>query len=312
MADRVRTEAFAKALRKLVKPGCTVLDIGSGTGFLAFLARTFGAGRCILIEREPEFVQLSKDIAKTCGITGCEFICADSRSLRKSIAADIIVSETLGNFAYEENTIETIRDARRFLRSGGIMIPQKIRMFAAPVVSDIHWKTITSWDRVGYGIDWSPARRMSINNMYVKTFRPEHLFPAKLWDTVELSTGKPASVRKGDICFDIHRGATFYGLCISWECTLFPGISIATHASAPATHWEQIFLPASAPLPCKKGDTLACVIRSDSHPAVKINVEWDFLTWLFELGRRRADAFLREHFDKLGHQSSVDIEKRFL
>jgi NTE family protein len=44
----------------------------------------------------------------------------------------------------------------------------------------------------------------------------------------------------------------------------------------------------------------------------KVNVEWSFLTRMFELGRRKADAFLRDHFDKLGNQSSVDIEQRFL
>ncbi|WP_072395796.1 patatin-like phospholipase family protein [Hyphomicrobium sp. CS1GBMeth3] len=44
----------------------------------------------------------------------------------------------------------------------------------------------------------------------------------------------------------------------------------------------------------------------------KLNVEWDFLSWLFELGRSRGDAFLRQHFDKLGRQSSVSIEERFL
>jgi NTE family protein len=44
----------------------------------------------------------------------------------------------------------------------------------------------------------------------------------------------------------------------------------------------------------------------------KVNVEWSFLTWLFELGRQQADGFLRDHFDKIGNQSSVDIEQRFL
>jgi NTE family protein len=44
----------------------------------------------------------------------------------------------------------------------------------------------------------------------------------------------------------------------------------------------------------------------------KLNVHWDFLTWLFELGRQRGAAFLHEHFDKLGKQSSVDIKQRFL
>ena len=105
MADRVRTEAFEKALKKVVKPGCTVLDIGSGTGFLAFLAKKFGAGKCILVEREPEFLQMSKEIAKKSSIKDCEFHCSESRDLPASIKADVIVSETLGNFAYEENII---------------------------------------------------------------------------------------------------------------------------------------------------------------------------------------------------------------
>lgn len=44
----------------------------------------------------------------------------------------------------------------------------------------------------------------------------------------------------------------------------------------------------------------------------KLNVEEEFLIWLFELGRKRADDFLREHFDRIGKESSTVIEQRFL
>jgi NTE family protein len=44
----------------------------------------------------------------------------------------------------------------------------------------------------------------------------------------------------------------------------------------------------------------------------KLNVGCDFLKWLFELGRQRADVFLAEHFDKIGKESSTSIEQRFL
>jgi NTE family protein len=44
----------------------------------------------------------------------------------------------------------------------------------------------------------------------------------------------------------------------------------------------------------------------------KLNAELDFLTWFFELGRKRGDAFLREHFDKIGKESSTSIDQRFL
>ena len=32
----------------------------------------------------------------------------------------------------------------------------------------------------------------------------------------------------------------------------------------------------------------------------KLNVGREFLNWLFELGRQRADLFLSGHFDKIG------------
>jgi NTE family protein len=44
----------------------------------------------------------------------------------------------------------------------------------------------------------------------------------------------------------------------------------------------------------------------------KLNVDREFLGWLFDLGRKRADAFLRDHFDKIGKDSSTSIEQRFL
>ena len=44
----------------------------------------------------------------------------------------------------------------------------------------------------------------------------------------------------------------------------------------------------------------------------KVNVSRDFLAWLFELGRKRGDAFLRDHFATIGRDSSISIEQRFL
>ena len=44
----------------------------------------------------------------------------------------------------------------------------------------------------------------------------------------------------------------------------------------------------------------------------KLNVCREFLGWLFELGRARAEIFLRDHFDAIGHESSTSIERRFL
>ncbi len=44
----------------------------------------------------------------------------------------------------------------------------------------------------------------------------------------------------------------------------------------------------------------------------KLNADWDFLTTLHKLGRERAEAFLTQHFDKVGVESSTNMEEKFL
>lgn len=65
-----------------------------------------------------------------------------------------------------------------------------------------------------------------------------------------------------------------------------------------------------------KGMRIHCIDAEDEmrnlRVSSKYNTDCEFLTWLFELGRKRGEAFLREHFDKIGKESSTSIEKRFL
>lgn len=44
----------------------------------------------------------------------------------------------------------------------------------------------------------------------------------------------------------------------------------------------------------------------------KLNADWEFLTRLRDLGRERAEIFLNDHFDKIGHESSTTFEEKFL
>ncbi|MEL6243684.1 MAG: patatin-like phospholipase family protein, partial [Pseudomonadota bacterium] len=44
----------------------------------------------------------------------------------------------------------------------------------------------------------------------------------------------------------------------------------------------------------------------------KLNSEWAFLTHLFEIGRDAADKWLKTNFDRIGHESTVDIRGMFM
>jgi NTE family protein len=46
--------------------------------------------------------------------------------------------------------------------------------------------------------------------------------------------------------------------------------------------------------------------------ASKLNADWDFLTELHTIGRKRADAWLRDDFSKVGIKSSIDIQDKYL
>ncbi|MGH6755465.1 MAG: methyltransferase domain-containing protein, partial [Bradyrhizobium sp.] len=121
LGDTARNAAFHDALKALIEPQrSTVLDIGAGTGFLSFLARRLGAKQATLIEYS-DALELAEELARRNRIDGLSFIKAHSSEVRRKIAVDIVVTETLGNYALEENFLETAIDARRFLKADGVI-----------------------------------------------------------------------------------------------------------------------------------------------------------------------------------------------
>lgn len=294
LADRVRNAAFHEALRRVIVPGeTTVADIGCGTGLLAFLASRLGAREVHCYEHGP-VIHLAERLAKTNRIRNLVFYPEHTTAILDPQPVDVVVSETLGNFAYEENILETLRDARRFLKPGGTLIPHRIEQHVAPVVTDRIQAELTAWDDVGFGLDFAPAKRMSLNNLYVRTVRPEDLLDApdavQCWDRATFGA-RAASVRTGEARWTGRRAATVYGFALWWQCELVPGVTLATGPRDPATHWEQLYLPTLQPVRLARGDELRLRLRSDSS-ADGVTVRW-------QIGHRPAgsDHVLTQRLD---------------
>jgi SAM-dependent methyltransferase len=272
IADRVRNEAFEGALRAVIKKGVTtVADIGTGTGLLALMAVRLGAREVFLYET-AEVAGVAAKVLKANGARNCHLFPCHSTEMVDPPKVDVVVSETLGNYAFEEHIIETLADARqRFLKPGGVLIPRKLEQFVAPVVSDRLHREFAAWDATGF--DLSVAKTMSLNNIYVRTLTANELLEAKAWDAIDLGRDNRAS-RKGDASWKLKAATTIYGFATWWSAELAPGIVLSTAPGAPRTHWEQLYFPLLSPIAAKAGDTVGIALRSRTSAEAGTHVAW--------------------------------------
>jgi SAM-dependent methyltransferase len=276
LADRVRHEAFRAALKQAIKPGnSTVADIGAGTGVLAFFARELGAREVWLYDPGPA-LGLAEVVAARNGIEGLHFEPERSLDVADPPRVDVVVAEVLGNFAYEEDVLETLRDAQRFLKPGGTLIPASITQWVAPVTAERFERDLRSWRDVGFGLDWSDAERLTRNNMYVFPIEPEDLLgeAAVSWDSLDFR-GPIESRRAGRVAWRPRASCEVFGFALWWDCTLAPGVVLSTSPQAPRTHWDQIYLPLLTPLAAAAGDEIALAIESETGGGESgIEVAW--------------------------------------
>jgi len=103
-----------------LKSGETVLDLGSGAGFDAFLSsmKVGKNGRVIGIDMTPEMVEKAIENAQKLGIRNVEFKLGEMEHLPvKDSSIDIIISNCVINLSPDKRTV--FKEAFRVLRTGG-------------------------------------------------------------------------------------------------------------------------------------------------------------------------------------------------
>jgi ribosomal protein L11 methyltransferase len=102
-------------------PGCSVLDVGTGTGVLAFAAKKLGSGLTIGVDNDAVAVELAKECAAENGLDGLEL---SGKTLKEiSGTFDLVLANILANTLIELAPLIAPKVKDRLVMAG-VLVPQ--------------------------------------------------------------------------------------------------------------------------------------------------------------------------------------------
>jgi ubiquinone/menaquinone biosynthesis C-methylase UbiE len=273
LADSVRTDAYQQAIDAAVKPGMTVLDLGTGSGILAMMAARAGAQKVVAVDCDP-IVNLARQIAQSNGFgpERIEFVHGDSRDLAMAGQFDLVITECMGNFFVSDEMALVIIDAKRFLKKDGFFIPQRVDLFVAPAFYP-QLNDVDFWRQEHYGFSYEPALELVLNRAYVAQVAAELLLsePVKL-DCFRFDRMKQDVY--GQVNMEVTRDLTMHGICGWFEAHLTDQVRLSTRPGAATTHWGQTIFPIM-PHALKAGDDLSLTLGINHRGDQVGQIQWE-------------------------------------
>jgi type I protein arginine methyltransferase len=271
ICDRVRTEAFRRAIDSTVRPGDVVLDVGAGSGILSMFAARAGAARVYAVERTTIAV-LAQELAAANGVADIvQLIHGDVMDVELPERVDVIVSEWLGGFGIDEGMLPPVITARdRWLKPGGVMVPRSVVAWTALVHDPYLGETVDFLRDKPYGLSLDPLVEMTVNEIsYSGSFR--HLTasdrrsePGRLWttDANGISLEQAQAPHEAETVLQVHKHGTANALALWFSADLAPDIQLSIGPGDPPTHWGMTTAPLRSPVELAPGMAVRARVRT--------------------------------------------------
>jgi protein arginine N-methyltransferase 1 len=277
LADRARVEAYAGAIRSLVKPGDRVLELGTGVGFFSVLGIRAGAAHVDAVDTNPA-VHLGPRVAAANGCADhIAFHAGDARSLALPAAADVLLADLRGPTPFCAGSIETFIDARRrLLRPGGTVIAMRDTLYAAPARSPLAFRRDVVAPLQRNDVSLEPVARVVYDApQRGRVAADDLLAPAASWLTLDYRT-VDTTEHGGGASWEFGRPVTISGLAVWFDSDLGGGFGFSTAPGNETSVYGQLFLPFRKVVDLAPGDSLR--IRIDLHLAGHDYV-WVWRAW---------------------------------
>ena len=270
ISDHVRTDAFLKAMERVVARDSVVVDIGTGAGIFALSACRLGARHVYAIEPD-DVIEVARRIAADNGFGDrITFLQDTSLAVDLPEPVDVIISDIGGVLPHYSQHIPSIVDAReRWLTAGGALIPAADVLRCAVVETpETYERTVGVWGDSRFGLDMHAGQDLVVN-IWHQTHIPEGQF---LTEAATLTRIDYATVSGPDLDAEvdlvISRGATAHGLLVWFDRDVAPDIHLLNAPGAPADVAPQriygtAFFPWSRPTAVHRGDDVTVRLRAN-------------------------------------------------
>ena len=282
IADRVRMDSFAYALKAAVRPDSVVLDIGTGAGIHALLACKFGARKVYAVEPN-DAIHLAKELAQVNGfVDRIEFFQDVSTRISLPERADVIVSDLRGVLPLYGEHITSIIDARqRHLAPGGILIPKRDAIWVSVVEApDVYKELTTPWN-TPYGLSMKEARQIALNDWSVEdtdSFNAHNLLmEPQVWTVLDYASINSPDISSANISQKATRDGTAHGLLLWFDGEIADGITLynGPQAKKVAEVYGCAFFPLLEAVMITMGDTITLKLSAD---LIGGQYRWDWHT----------------------------------
>jgi protein arginine N-methyltransferase 1 len=261
IADTARTAPYVDALRRAIRPGSTVLDIGSGPGFFSLLACQLGAARVYAIEPD-DAIEIGRASARRhADGERMVWLRGFSTEIELPERVDIVIGDLHGTLPFYTGNISSLIDARRrHLKPGGVMIPRRDTVFAAPAeAADEYADVVNPWEGAAGGVDLTAGRRFVTNQWWRAASAPilmeRYLAAPMAWADVDYRHCDSPNA-SGHCTWTAERAGTLHGYYVWFDSETAEGIGCSNAPTLPERVYGRAFFPLERPLAIAAGDSV--------------------------------------------------------
>jgi histone-arginine methyltransferase CARM1 len=289
MQDTVRTGTYQNAFltHNIDFRDKVVLDVGTGSGILAFFAVQAGA-RLVYAAEASGMAKHAATLVKENGLEGRIIVVnkvVEEMELPEKV--DIIISEPIGFLLVHERMLETYIVARdKWLKPGGLMFPNAGEIAMCPFTDEalyneqlaktVFWSTSTDFYGVNLTSLTEAAQAEFFAQPVVGYFYPSCLLSpsAPVRHRVDFMTVTCEELKRFEVPFSFvaERTAIMHGMGC-WFDIEFAGsgksgagpVVLSTSPAAPGTHWYQCRLLLPEPIAINRGQRVSGSLQFEAN-----------------------------------------------